>query len=451
MKLQLIVAISVLMIFGGCKSRKSQVKNLVQLESSPPNVLYHFGAYRHLETYHNVQDLTDNWSRFPSSQGVFGGPYRAGIYLSQHPAYNEKYSLDDITPIPGEPSLLPWFMTLRLKSECSANSGDASKWIDLPSNLALFKSCRSQEFLLNQVPNNDCQKEILDLYNARGIGIVRDSWWTDRGFWFIRNTSCLESLDSSPLNVLTGAANTPEFWHMTPYQNNEKRTDDTSRDYRPGELSFAAVVKALVEVAEVDQALMSQFYLNAERTDLLNLKGPLLILGRHAYGCMKDRSDRLALQEALATNFLNNFDREVRNSSGLSNRIGNLAKKLNFSCASSPHENGQVSSATTDTESIEKASANASQLTGILAMNGNFKSAKQSILSIDAQGNVKFRFYNQPTFYSAIKVEVDKNDSNKMKVILTQKNSFEFKKLSEDTILSRWGNSPSTSIHTRVK
>lgn len=324
---------ALLIVYGafGCKTRDtgSGLKGAVPLSLSPPKVLYHFGVYQHLRPYGKVPGdaLAAKWNQIPSISNPPGGAYRKGFYLSQHPGYNEKYAVESLSsPAAGS----PWLMTVTLRDEC-IDDGPTQRWFDF-LNSEEFSDCDFG----NGKTSPECLTRADDYLFSHNTGLVRDSWWPTKGFWYARDPKCLKVVDSTPESVLEAAASVPEFWSVAPYTTDERRDVGMGTSYRPGEVSFAVLTRALLDVAKPNKDLLKNIALSAKKSDIPGLKGPLATLTDYAYSCAV--SNRGAEFKRELKVFTDKIDQEVLGKEGLSfdkhiqNLVGSGLPKLRGVC-----------------------------------------------------------------------------------------------------------------------
>jgi hypothetical protein len=112
----------VILLAASCKARNeiptAEVLGQVQeLTTEAPLPAYHVGAYGDLAGYgeRNASFSDQEWRSIGSTQNQ--APYRRGLYVSQHPAYNEIYGLDSLRSGQG-----PWILSVFIKPECRSGA-----------------------------------------------------------------------------------------------------------------------------------------------------------------------------------------------------------------------------------------------------------------------------------------------------------------------------------------
>lgn len=132
---------------AACKPRQAEsgaeLKGNVLLESSPPKVMYHFGAYRYLHGFGKTNGTFSysDWNAMPSLTPKYGGSSRAGFYLSQHPAYNERYGDEDVNKSRDDS---PWMMTVTLADACT----ESGRWLDV--RRSGWSNCTASDYTRSQ-------------------------------------------------------------------------------------------------------------------------------------------------------------------------------------------------------------------------------------------------------------------------------------------------------------
>ncbi|MCX6116796.1 MAG: hypothetical protein NT027_04590 [Proteobacteria bacterium] len=263
----------------GCKSRSaakndsSDVKGFIIESEMPVKVMYHFGDKEILLQNDGKTTFSDDvWEKI----GAVHAPFRKGLYVGQHPAYAERYTHDLLL---GPNKRQPWMMKVTVKDECLKPQRVAPYITDLYKDqqfMDWYMKIRSQsqeDVFFNKVkkPNyinqsfshfsNRCQKNKADgidnvfspirdqdliekiwksfdtkafdsacantfeTYLKRPIwsdpkaviGIVRDTKWPSRGFWYIRERECIESMESDASSVVEIFLETKEIWGTEPF------------------------------------------------------------------------------------------------------------------------------------------------------------------------------------------------------------------------------------------
>ncbi len=282
-KLGLVIAAAASIVVA-CKSRPqdSETRALgdVKLESIPPEVVYHFGPLKFLREFGKTQgSFTEQfWTQIPSNSGKRGGASRAGFYVSQHPAYNERYESDGITKAREDS---PWMITVGLARECL----EPSAFLNVRART--WKNCSESDFARGRPPSEQCDAEIFDFITKHRIGVVKDFWWDEYGFWYVTRRECIESLDSTAESFLETAASVPEFWRMSPYESNLRRDGADKSEYEPGEVSFVVLIRALYEAKSLKPDLMARLEQSTKNSDLPRVKSNLQALTKHALRCAK--------------------------------------------------------------------------------------------------------------------------------------------------------------------
>ncbi len=280
-----LAAILVLAVFG-CKPRAeqaaSQLEGSVELKrDAPPAISYHFGQYRYLRGYGDRQGgLTDQeWVSIPSNKKYVG--YRRGFYVSQHPAYNERYAMEYLT---ATKDLAPWVAEIHLKPECTEPTAEKRrfaldvrtlasdprfvKWInevDPKWNIDIYNQQCPAEAYVNQEQENVCGQIVNIYYRSENIGVAYDHLWAGSGFWLIRDNQCIEAVRSSPESVLEMFARVKELWRAKPYDTDQPR--ETKGLGQPTQALFHVLVRALAETATPNPEVLQRIEASAKDSD----------------------------------------------------------------------------------------------------------------------------------------------------------------------------------------
>ncbi|MCX6117839.1 MAG: hypothetical protein NT027_09870, partial [Proteobacteria bacterium] len=259
-------------------SGKSRANNIsesdikgYEIESDQPlPVMYHIGEKTVLFKNHGRSIFTDEeWSNITKAHAHF----RKGLYVGQHPAYSERYAHKYMTV---ENKGQPWMMTVKVKPECLQPNRVAPyltdlhrdrlfvNWfqdISLPQNQARVSSFikpnlvdENLQFMISKClsnpktnniysPSNDkstlekiwapfetkqltsacantfeayLQQPVIDDPNSK-ISIIRDTYWPNRGFWYIRDRSCIDLMESDSDSILRMFENTKYIWDYRPF------------------------------------------------------------------------------------------------------------------------------------------------------------------------------------------------------------------------------------------
>ncbi|MCX6117588.1 MAG: hypothetical protein NT027_08610 [Proteobacteria bacterium] len=299
---------------SSCKSRvsnqsKSEVKGFEIESDMPLPVMYHIGEKSILLKNHGRSTFTDDeWTNITKAHAH----YRKGLYVGQHPAYSERYASKYMSQ---ENKGVPWLMTVKVKPECLAPNRIAPYLTDLHKDrqfinwykeiakekhesfrdsflkpnfandhLAIFTSkCIKNRSTKNVYsPSND-KKELEDLwkpfdtekvesacantFNAyinqpdlndtkSTISIVRDTYWPNRGFWYIRDQSCIEQMDSDAESTIKIFADSSDLWDEQPFASGV----NTISGVDPGEERLVLLSIFLNAASDIPLIKFPQYY-----------------------------------------------------------------------------------------------------------------------------------------------------------------------------------------------
>jgi hypothetical protein len=288
---------------SACKSRQDTAEVLGSVKRSddrPPAVLYHFGEFGHLEGYGKRTGTFNSteWSQI-GSVGEAQRPYRRGLYVSQHPAYNERYALDKLK---AEQSRAPWMLAVQLKAEChnegrfegniqKALYGESTRFSGFLNRSAeqdlnsvdKFKALCPADFFVSQQKEQSylaspqwrprferCVAVVEKYFTEENIGVVYDAWWVNQGFWYIRDPNCIERLDGSAEGNLTAFADIPDLWQQRPYTDNTPRQALPSDQWGSGEAMLNMLLRAYTLVPGADNNLLARIESNVVGDVYLN-------------------------------------------------------------------------------------------------------------------------------------------------------------------------------------
>ncbi|MCX6116619.1 MAG: hypothetical protein NT027_03695, partial [Proteobacteria bacterium] len=333
----------------GCKSKSTNsglLDTVPMIENQPPTEVYHIGAYQYLSKYTSKEELAKFWNNIPSVGGKYGGTWRSGFYVSQHPAYNEMYGSKVL--VERQLNDFPWMVKLRLANSCTKKSEKGRRWIDFLSDNIFSADDKlvcpivmlQHETKGGKPTSPECVQILMGKLNDESkninVGIVRDTWWPRKGFWYVKDLDCIEDIQTDADSVIEAAATIPEFWNLKPFTNMEDRTDEAvaigSANFQPGEVAYSILVKALYEsTPSIDKSTLESLSVTASKTDIESMKEPLKVLTAHATGCllgpMRDQFKAL-----LKARFLDRIEQSHLPALNVSDIVIGLTNFLNLSC-----------------------------------------------------------------------------------------------------------------------
>ncbi|MCX6117305.1 MAG: hypothetical protein NT027_07175 [Proteobacteria bacterium] len=305
-----------------CKSRPTQQQGASSLRGNvierdrPGLAMYHYGSKEILQSNDGKARFSDEaWAKIGSRHPEF----RKGLYIAQHPGHNERYAEELLGKANDQ---FPWFMKVTLDAQC-LNEGRIAPYlsdlitdeqfqiwyratIDRARTDVEFKATLPKEFPASfQTFRKNClfgsdgqrldpvsqSKEIVEKFKMiaqdgsttacsrvmeryfkqpilndadSSIYIVRDSYWPQRGFWYIRDQRCISTMDASSLNIIRTLSSVPEVWSTSPFTNDVERNIETTR-VRSGIIQFSILMRALLDLNfNVDDADVAALAKNAE-------------------------------------------------------------------------------------------------------------------------------------------------------------------------------------------
>jgi hypothetical protein len=270
----------------GCKTRQepvSDVAGTVPLSKTPPQIMYHYGPYDIL-----VKNAADDgftateWDKIGANHARF----RRGLYVSQHPAYNERYVFARLKEYENSS---PWLMVVEVKPECTEKGAYFGPYLDSASDTKFVKFLDAQgkksrffsdcmETGKDRFPNafkplnpalsdeTFCSTTLHEYFSASGIRIAWDAFWPDEGYWYILDRTCIKDMRADPEQLLRVAADVPEYWDRAPYQNNFARSSIDK--FKMASASFYILLRALHTAQGWDQNLLEAIERNAETSDI---------------------------------------------------------------------------------------------------------------------------------------------------------------------------------------
>lgn len=334
------LSFGVFLALAGCKPRADQTSSDVLgsvplKKDAPPAVSYHFGQYRYLRDYgdRNGPLADQQWLSIPSNKKYSG--FRRGFYLSQHPAYNERYALEYLTETR---DLAPWVAEIHLKSDCiTVSSGkrrfmmdlrkiyadqDFTEWVNRLGqgwSLDVFRQSCPIEAFLNQDTETTCHKVLNAFYREREVGVIYDHFWQGSGFWLVRDNQCIERVLASPKSVLDMFARERDLWREKPYDTDLPR--DTQGKGAPTHALFHVLVRAIHET-QPDEHILAEIERKAQESDYPVTTDAVRQLARVARHCAKQgqyeglrAQTEFFLGKAEAHGYLNNDPKKANSES----------------------------------------------------------------------------------------------------------------------------------------
>ncbi len=306
--LSVVGALSMTSLVAGCKPRKEQASSLegaVPIENLPPKVAYHFGMYKFLYNFARPSSYNAaEWALIPSVKTPPGGAYRRGIYISQHPAYNESYAQENLANPKMES---PWVMTVRIKDECRGRE----RTFNLLTT-TLVPQCPG--YLYSLASRAGLNQFCIDTANnhlfKNKAGVVVDTWWPEKGFWYVYDPKCIEALDGTSESIMKLAADVPELWKMAPYTTEERRDRVAAElGYGPGQVMFTILARAMNDVALDDMEQLAKIAVNGRASDIPELKAAVKSLTLMALKCAQ--SEHVSDFKAQLQLFLSKIDAQI--------------------------------------------------------------------------------------------------------------------------------------------
>lgn len=246
--------------------------------------MFHFGERRFLEgIYHDRTEgeagkgaITDaEWQKIPSN-GTTYAPNRRGLYVGQHPIYNERYAADTLFQNGESTSGL---MAVRIRKSCFAPEHMSGNIFDAQSPIS-FEHARFKAFVdadatwrqsggfagffttctnayLGQNPQqgyqeNTCNQAVKKYYDTNGIQMVYDHEWLESGFWLVRSPACVTRIVSTPEGILQVLAKTYDLWDPAPFASGKVAAPSQTTPLVPTTATFAIAVQALARSAQME-------------------------------------------------------------------------------------------------------------------------------------------------------------------------------------------------------
>lgn len=297
-------------MFGlaGCKAVNKQTSSNVlgsvaRKENMVPEWVFHYGP-RNLLKDNTVQTYTEKWSSLADNSQI---SLRQGLYVNQHPAYNEHYAMTDITKSEAES---PWLVALRIKASCRIQDSVVKEvpeeimknpvfreWIKAPFNDSsgyaseseFSENCMKPEafqpFQKDKGNATKCANTVANFYKKPKfhlggeagdgqIEAVRDSLGIKEGNWYLRSPNCIEQVRSGVSDFFAMAGEFPDFWAKAPYTDNFERQVSTSEmKFGSGDAQLYILLRALSESSTIDQVTINKIRQNSRSSDIPGIAG----------------------------------------------------------------------------------------------------------------------------------------------------------------------------------
>lgn len=302
-----------LLVAVGCKARpgeapSSEIKEQRNLQSTAPApTTFHFGEYQYLHRYaenrteSGRQIAPDEWEGIPSTR--YAVPYRRGFYVSNHPAYNERYAAPNLRE--SDPKT-PWLVRIELDPAClegnvlapDVNRVQASEEFQafLAGNpkyqgRAFPQTCpetakRDQEAGRS---SSWCHQAFDDFFQAKGYRLVYDHFWPESGFWIVRDRTCISDVLADETSVLKIYAEVPGLWDFSPYVSGKLR--DMQGAGKQGHVLLYVLIRALAQAPAWDPELLKQIKANLNQADIVEARKAVNVLVDTALHCQQTGGD----------------------------------------------------------------------------------------------------------------------------------------------------------------
>ncbi len=253
-----------------------------------PKALYHFGSYEPLMKDVVARTVPEaDWRQYiMGDETRFGQKiYRRGLYATSHPGFSSYFG-DRL--LEKEAVRAPWMIRIAVKDECRREEplNLATLYWD-PRVVRFLESLKDPEFPDVATLHSRCyyiddetEEEVADFEMVTGIGtptaceamadkifqalkpkIAVDSIWHQS--WYIRDRSCIERIDGSPLSHLKWMTEIPGYWMEHP-------TPDYQRKWNYFQNSSIALIlmRALIEAPVINDRLLNDIAGEAKNSDL---------------------------------------------------------------------------------------------------------------------------------------------------------------------------------------
>ncbi len=336
MRLAILVLTVFFFIFSaGCKPRTAGSELRGTTDTMRPETLakdqdlpddgiwmFHFGERRFLEgIYHERTESEDGkgaitdaeWQSIPSN-GTTYAPNRRGLYVGQHPVYNERYAADTLFQTGEATSGL---MAVRIRKSCFAPKHMSGNIFDAQSPIS-FEHARFKAFIdaeatwrqnggfagffttctnafLGQTPHqgyqeNTCNQAVKKYYDTSGIKMVYDHEWPESGFWLVRSPTCVTRIVSTPEGILQVLGRTYDLWDPTPFASGKVAIPSQTTPLVPTAATFAIAVQALARSSqfEVSEETLYRLAAMARATNNNSYSSQYDRVLQKAYDCRRD-------------------------------------------------------------------------------------------------------------------------------------------------------------------
>ncbi len=350
--LAVLVLASSAVLVSACKPRPdaSEVKAGENLQSEvPAPTTFHFGEYRYLHPYGDGrttagrQITAGEWAKVPSN--LYSVPYRRGFYVSNHPAYNERYAAANIREADRQ---APWLVQIQLDPACleqAAVGPDVTKMALSEEFLAFvagapqyanrdFASSCPVEAIRDQKEGaySWCHQALEDFIQAKGYRVLYDHLWPGSGFWIIRDRTCISDIVANDDGVLEVFAQVPDLWDMSPYTSGKLR--DMQGAGSQGHALLYVLIRALTQSPRWDPDQLKRIRANLHTSDIEEARKALMIITDTALFCQQ-KGEEATMKKSLkafvaALADKKNFDPRVIGFTGLVSNL--IARELPQSC-----------------------------------------------------------------------------------------------------------------------
>ncbi len=266
-----------------------------------PEWVYHYGP-RHLVKDKTLEEYQTKWATLADNSQI---NIRRGLYVNQHPAYNEGYALADIVK---EEKDSPWLVALQIKAECRTSASVVKErpeemmqnpvfreWISAPyddgtgyvMDFEFTKNCVQEDSFKPYrvepgVLSSQCANTLANFYKkpqahlgpeaqsvTGQIEAVRDSILAKEGYWILRSPRCIQRVRSSISDVFAMAGEVEDFWAKAPFTDNyERHVSSTEMKFTTGDAQLYILLRAISETDGIDKNQMNMIRNNSKGSDI---------------------------------------------------------------------------------------------------------------------------------------------------------------------------------------
>lgn len=276
-------------IHAGCKPRQDGTELKGTTDTIRPETIakdkdlpddgiwmFHYGERRFLEDLYKDRIekdgqgaiSTDEWKKIPST-GTTYPPNRRGLYVSQHPIYNERYAADQLFNAENATSGM---MVVRVKKSCFAPERMSGNIFDAQASISFenqrlkafldgdtywrrqggfdgfFKSCTNAylgQTVAQGYQENTCNQAVARYYDQSKIQLVYDHEWLESGFWLVRDPACISRLVTTPASLIEVLGKTYDLWDPAPFASGKPAEASKTTPLTATTATFATLLQAM--------------------------------------------------------------------------------------------------------------------------------------------------------------------------------------------------------------